>query len=414
MTLPATVKVSFDFSSGPVFGLPLTLGDSENGILGTNVLAAQAAFVVDLTNTTTSIKIRRGRDLIQDQFNAGTCTVRVIDETGQWNPQNTASQFYPLLEPLRKLRISAEYEGTLHYLFSGYTTEYRYTFPKNEELGYVDIIASDAFNLFNKSAVTTVAGSNAGDLTGTRVNQILDQIGFPTGQRSIDAGDSTVQDDPGTLRSVLQALKDVEFSEFGGLYMSAGGDVIFRERTDALETIGGTPTVFDQGSNINYSSLRLAFDDKLVFNVANFKRIGGSMVQVIDQPSIDKYFPHTITKEDLLNQTDSEVGSLARAYIASRAKTDIRIDAITLDLLTPNYDAGVTAALTLDFFSPVQITNIQPGGSTITKTLQVFGVTHDITPNSWFTTFTTSEPLIDGFILGSSVAGILGDDVLAY
>ena len=414
MTLPATVKVSFDFSSGPVFGLPLTLGDSENGILGTNVLAAQAAFVVDLTNTASSIKIRRGRDLIQDQFNAGTCTVRVIDETGQWNPQNTASQFYPLLEPLRKLRISAEYEGTLHYLFSGYTTEYRYTFPKNEELGYVDIIASDAFNLFNKSAVTTVAGSNAGDLTGTRVNQILDQIGFPTGQRSIDAGDSTVQDDPGTLRSVLQALKDVEFSEFGGLYMSAGGDVIFRERTDALETIGGTPTVFDQGSNINYSSLRLAFDDKLVFNVANFKRIGGSMVQVIDQPSIDKYFPHTITKEDLLNQTDSEVGSLARAYIASRAKTDIRIDAITLDLLTPNYDAGVTAALTLDFFSPVQITNIQPGGSTITKTLQVFGVTHDITPNSWFTTFTTSEPLIDGFILGSSVAGILGDDVLAY
>ena len=414
MTLPATVKVSFDFSSGPVFGLPLTLGDSENGILGTNVLAAQAAFVVDLTNTTTSIKIRRGRDLIQDQFNAGTCTVRVIDETGQWNPQNTASQFYPLLEPLRKLRISAEYEGILHYLFSGYTTEYRYTFPKNEELGYVDIIASDAFNLFNKSAVTTVAGSNAGDLTGTRVNQILDQIGFPTGQRSIDAGDSTVQDDPGTLRSVLQALKDVEFTEFGGLYMSAGGDVVFRERTDALETIGGTPTIFDQGSNINYSSLRLAFDDKLVFNVANFKRLGGSMVQVIDQPSIDKYFPHTITKEDLLNQTDSEVGSLARAYIASRAKTDIRIDAITLDLLTPNYDAGVTAALTLDFFSPVQITNNQPGGSTITKTLQVFGVTHDITPNSWFTTFTTSEPLIDGFILGSSVAGILGDDVLAY
>lgn len=414
MTLPATVKVSFDFSSGPVFGLPLTLGDSENGILGTNVLAAQAAFVVDLTNTATSIRIRRGRDLIQDQFNAGTCTVRVIDETGQWNPQNTASQFYPLLEPLRKLRISAEYEGILHYLFSGYTTEYRYTFPKNEELGYVDIIASDAFNLFNKSAVTTVAGSNAGDLTGTRVNQILDQIGFPTGQRSIDAGDSTVQDDPGTLRSVLQALKDVEFTEFGGLYMSAGGDVVFRERTDALETIAQTPTVFDQGSNINYSSLRLAFDDKLVFNVCNFKRIGGSMVQVIDQPSIDKYFPHTITKENLLNETDAEVGSLARAYIASRAKTDIRIDAITLDLLTPNYDAGVTAAVTLDFFSPVQITNNQPGGSTITKTLQVFGVTHDITPNSWFTTFTTSEPLIDGFILGSSVAGILGDDVLAY
>lgn len=414
MTLPATIKVSFDFSSGPVFGLPLTLGDPENGRLGINVLAETAAFVVDLTDVTSSIKISRGRDLIQDQFNSGTCTIRVLDEIGEWNPQNTSSIFFGKLQPLRKLRISAEYEGTLHYLFSGYTTEYRYSFPKSEEIGYVDIIASDAFNLFNKSAITTVTGASAGDTSGTRINQILDEIGFPSSQRNIDIGDSLVQNDPGTLRSVLQALKNVEFTEFGGLYISAGGDVIFRERSDALETIAQTPTVFDQGSNINYSTLRLSFDDKLVFNVANFKRLGGSMVTVFDQDSIDTYFPHTITKENLLNQTDSEVGSLARAYIASRAKTDIRIDAITLDLLTPDYDDGVEAAITLDFFSPVEITNIQPGGSTITKTLQVFGVQHDISANAWFTTFTTSEPLIDGFILGSSVAGILGTSVLAY
>lgn len=414
MTLPATIKVAFDFSSGPVFGLPLTLGDPENGILGVNVLAAQASFVVDLTSTTTNIKIKRGRDLVQDQFNAGTCTVRVLDETGNWNPQNTSSIFYPLLQPLRKIRISATYNGEIYYLFSGYTTEYRYTFPKNEEIGYVDIVAVDAFNLFNKSAITTITGASAGDLSGTRINQILDEIGFPSSQRSIDAGDSTVQADPGTLRSVLEALKDVEFSEFGGLYISPGGDVVFRERSDAYETIAGTQTVFDQGANINYSSLRFSFDDKLVFNTANFKRNGGTMVNVFDQTSIDTYFPHTITRENLLNQTDAEVGSLARAYIASRKDTTIRIDAITLDLLTPSYDAGITAALSLDFFSPVQISNTQPGGSTITKNLQVFGVEHDITANSWFTTFTTSEPLIDGFILSSAIAGILGTSVLAY
>jgi hypothetical protein len=414
MTLPATIKVSFDFSSGPVFAQPFTLGDPENGILGVNVLAQEAAFVVDLTPVTTSIKIGRGRDLIQDQFNAGTCTVRVLDETGQWNPQNSNSIFFGKLQPLRKLRISAIYEGQIYYLFSGYTTEYRYTFPKNEEIGYVEIFASDAFNLFNKAAITTVTGQAAGDTSGSRINKILNTIGFPTTQRNLDVGDSLMQADPGSLRSVLQALKDVEFSEFGAVYISAGGDVIFRERTDALETIAETPTVFDQASNINYSSLRLSFDDKLVFNVANFKRIGGSMVTVFDQDSIDTYFPHTITRENLLLQTDDEIGSLARAYIASRKDTDIRIDAITLDLLTPDYDAGVTAALSLDFFAPVQITNIQPGGSTITKTLQVFGVNHDISPNSWFTTFTTGEPLIDGFILSSPVAGILGTSVLAY
>lgn len=414
MTLPATIQVSFDFSSGPVFGLPFTLGDPENGILGVNVLAEEASFVVDLTDQTTLIKISRGRDLVQDQFNSGIVTVRIIDPDGSFNPQNVSSPYFGKLQPLRKLRISATYDDQIHYLFSGYTTEYRYFFPKSEEIGYVDIHAVDAFTLFNKSAVTTIAGQSSGDSSGERINLILDQIGFPTSQRNIDVGDTDLQSDPGTLRSVLQALKDVEFTEFGAVYISGGGDVIFRERSDALETIAGTATVFDQSSGINYSQIRFSFDDKLIFNVANFKRIGGSMITEFDQDSIDTYFPHTITREGLLHQDDDEVSSLARAYIASRKATDIRIDAIVLDLIQPNYDAGIDAALTLDFFDPVDISNTQPGGSVINKRLQIFGVQHEITPNSWFTTFTTGEPLIDGFILTSAVSGILGKSVLAY
>jgi len=54
------------------------------------------------------------------------------------------------------------------------------------------------------------------------------------------------------------------------------------------------------------------------------------------------------------------------------------------------------------------------GTSTLSKTLQVFGVAHSITPNSWKTQFTTLEPIIDGFIIGSSLYGILGTNVLSY
>jgi hypothetical protein len=86
-------------------------------------------------------------------------------------------------------------------------------------------------------------------------------------------------------------------------------------------------------------------------------------------------------------------------------------------LYTDNYDAGIVAALGLEFFDPVTITTTQPastGTSTLTKTLQVFGVAHSITPNSWKTQFTTLEPIIDGFIIGSSLYGILGTSVLSY
>lgn len=407
MTYPITLTVSFDFTSGPSFDPPFQIGLSQLGIgvLGAGGTASQ---VVDLTSQTTAINIRRGRDLSQDRFNAGTATVRVLDPNGDWNPQNSSSPYFGLLQPLRKLVIAGTYSGVTYPLFAGYTLSYAYTYPKNEDFGYVDITCADAFTLFNKSAITTVTGATAGQTTGTRVTKILDEIGFPGGQRVIDTGDITVQADPGTLRTVLQALQDVEFTEYGAIYVDPRGDIVFRERTDLVDSLAGTPTVFNQSTGIPYKEIRLAFDDKLIFNVANFKREGGTMQTASDQTSIDTYFPHAITKENLLHESDSATLDLAKAYVANRSVTDIRIDSMTLDLTTPNYASGIQAALGLDFLSPVEISNDQPGGSTITKTLQVFGVQHQITPRSWLTTFTTSEPILAGFIIGNSVYGILG------
>jgi hypothetical protein len=37
-----------------------------------------------------------------------------------------------------------------------------------------------------------------------------------------------------------------------------------------------------------------------------------------------------------------------------------------------------------------------------------------MTPNSWKTTFTTLEPVIDAFILDNNIYGTLGYNVLSY
>jgi hypothetical protein len=293
MTYPITVKVSFDFSSGPSFGAAFQIGISQ---LGYAVLADSVSTVVDLSSQTTAVEIKRGRDLTQDRFQAGTAKVKVLDINGDWNPQNVSSPYYGLLQPLRKVVITATHLGTVYPLYAGYTLSYDYQYPRGEELGYITITCSDAFALFNKSAVTTVTGASAGETTGARIGDILNTIGFPASQRSLDTGQTTVQADPGTVRSVLQAMQDVEFTEYGALYMSHSGDIVFRERNDAISTIAGTATVFNQTTGINYANLKFAFDDKLVFNVANFKRTGGTMQTTFDQTSIDTYFPHTITK----------------------------------------------------------------------------------------------------------------------
>jgi hypothetical protein len=112
--------------------------------------------------------------------------------------------------------------------------------------------------------------------------------------------------------------------------------------------------------------------------------------------------------------TDQAALDYARAYVASRAQTRTRCDLIELDLYTDNYSDVIIADLDLDYFDPVRITTNQPGGSTLEQTLQVFGVIHRVTPNSWKTSFTTLEPIIDGFILDSTLYGVLDTSVLAY
>ena len=411
MSYPVTIGVSFDFSSGPVFGIAFTIGDPDNGILGVNVLADAASDVVDISNQVGRISIRRGYNLLQDQFQAGTATVRVYDPTGAWNPQNPSSPYYGKLIPLRKMRIS----GDGVYLFSGYTTGYNYTYPKDQDIGFVDIECSDAFRLFNMANVTSVTGSSAGQTTGARIDDILDTVSWPVSMRSVNTGNSTVQADPGTARTSLAAIKNVEFSEQGAFYVSPGGNAVFTQRSSIISKSGQNPTSFaNDGTGIGYKNIVFAFDDKLIINQASITRTGGTAQTATNATSIAKYFPHSVNYSDLVVQTDAEALNIARTYVATRAETTIRIDALTLDLNSPDYTAGISAALNLDFFDTVAIKNVAQDGTVIQKTLQCMGIQHEITPNSWNTTFVTSEPIVDGFIIGSSLYGIIGTSVMTY
>ena len=418
MSYPVSLSVIFDFSTGPVFGYSFTIGDPSHGILGVDVLANAKSDVVDISANVLKISTKGNYNLIQDQFQVNTCTVRLLDPNGNWNPQNTASPYYGKLLPLRKLRVTGTYLGVGYFIFSGYTESYNYTYPKDQEIGYVDIVCSDAFRLFNLANVSTITGAVAGEDSGTRIGRILDQVQWPAAMRSITTGgtETTMQADPGTNRTALQALKVVEFSEQGAFYINGEGTAVFKSRKQIESYSGQNPTIFNNnGTDIPYNNIVFAYDDKLIINQSNFQNIGGTVQSASNAASITKYFPHSITQQNLLAQTDSAALDIARLYTATRANTTIRIDAMTLDLTDPNMaTAGIIAALNLDIFNTVKITNYGQtdsvgGTSVITKTLQVMGSSHEITPNTWKATFITSEPLNASFIIGSSLYGVIGD-----
>ena len=412
MTVPI-VNAVINFSTGPSFAQAMIL---DTGILGTNVLADSAAVIVDVSNVVDSIQTKRGRNPQADQFQTGTLTMRIVDQNGDFNSQNGSSPYAGLLTPMRKVQITATYGATTYPIFSGFITSYTTTTPKNAtDVVYTTITAVDAFRLATNAQVSTVAGTSAGQLSGARINALLDAIDWPASMRDVDAGLTTMQADPGTARTSLAAMQTVEISEYGALYVDAAGSFVFQDRSVTAGSTGATPTVFnDDGTDISYFNAVWRLDDTLVYNSASITRTGGTAQVAVNQPSIDKYFVHSYNQQNLLMQTDAVALDYAQAYVASRAETSVRCDAIELDLYTDNYNLGIIAALELDYFDPVTITTNQPGGSTLTKTLQVFGVAQSISPNSWKTTLITLEPILDGFILDSAIYGLLDSGVLSY
>jgi hypothetical protein len=412
MAIPV-INAVINFSTGPSFAQAMIL---DSGILGTNILADAASVIVDVSNVVDNIETKRGRNPQADQFQTGTLTMRIVDQNGDFNPQNAAGPYYNLLTPMRKVQITATYGAVTYPMFSGFITTYTTSTPKNAtDVVYTTITAVDAFRLAQNAQVSTVAGTSAGQLSGARINALLDAIDWPASMRDVDAGLTTMQADPGTARTSLAAMQTVEISEYGALYVDASGSFVFQDRAVTAGSTGLTPVVFnDDGTDINYFNAVWRLDDTLVYNSASITRTGGTAQTAINQASIDKYFVHSYNQQNLLMETDAVALDYAQAYVASRAETSVRCDAIQLDLYTDNYTAGTVAALGLDYFDPVTITTNQPGASTLTKTLQVFGVAHSVTPNSWKTTLTTLEPIIDGFILNSSIYGLLDSGVLSY
>ena len=414
MALPANISVSFDFSSGATFGYPFTIGDAKYGVLGTGTLASSTVPdpIVDLTPNVRNITIERGRNVQSDQYIAGTAIVRVLDPDSYFNPQNTSSPYYGYLVPLRKIRIAATTATTQKFLFSGYTTEYRYTYPQGQETGYVDIYVADAFRLYNLAQVSTVTDSGAGQSTGTRIGKILDQVGFPASMRTIATGQSSCIADPATLRTSLEAIKNVEFSEQGAFYIDPSGTAVFKSRNTVVSSIATTPIEFNQTTGIPYTNLVFAFDDKLIINQASIQRYGGTAQFAQNAASVTRYFPHQYSAQELVIDTDANALNIAATYVATRAETTIRIDQMLVDLLDPAVPTDTMIGL--DYFDNLRISNIQPDGSTIVKTLQCQGLSWNISPNSMQVTVTTLEPITDGFIIGSTERGIIGVSAMTY
>jgi hypothetical protein len=400
-----------DFTDGATFiSTAFTLDNSAKGQLGTAQLA-NADDSVDVGSIALQASIRRGRNRILDTFEAGTATVVLQDDNGNFNPSNASGPYYGKILPLRKITIYADYNGTRYTLFNGFIMQYITHFAVGvNDRSSVTLMCVDGFRMLTNLQVSAITGTAAGDATGTRIGRLLDVANWPTSQRALDTGSSTVQVDPGTAnRSMLDAIQTVaDKSEFGAFFVDRKGTATFISRNNLSLKAANPATIYsDDGTQISYQGIELTHDDVLIVNDVTVQRLGGTAQQVTDATSITTYYQHSGVRSNILVQTDAEALSQAQMLLACRKDAVLHISSFSLNLFDPSKTTRIVAGLTSEIFDVIQVTKTMPGSTSITKTLFVQGVQHDMTKRSFDTKLLTAEPIISSFILNSSVAGVL-------
>ena len=406
MTLPAIPQAIVRFGGGAIFANAFVLGDPVDGLLGTSVLGS---FTTALVPDIQSINIRRGRNSLDEEFGAGTSVVEFLDQTGDWNPNNPNGQYVGLLVPGVQLQIRVVRNFVANDLFAGYIRSYDYQFGLGEPFARVKLVAEDALHLFNLAGLTTVAGAAAGQLPGTRINLLLDVLQWPTQARVVNAGTVTLQNDDGSERFLLDALRQVEQTDLGMFYVDTKGRATFLSRAAVSQKASALPFRFtDVGQDIAYNAIDFTFDDEDVINRCTVQRVGGTPQTATSPSSITEYFTRQQTRNDLLMQDDSRALQQATAIVAYRAQPRVRLSSVSFDVIDNNsYDACVN----VDFGSHIAIEKSYPN-SNFQLSATVQGIDHDITVDRWITSFSTAEALAYAFVLGSSQYGVLDINII--
>lgn len=413
----AIFKAEIDFSSSATFDPALVLDDPATP-LDFSVLGTAAADVVDITQLVTQCYISRAFNRSSDSFTGGTARITFVDETGEFNPANTSSSLYGKIKPMRKIRFMAEYLGVTYNLGSMYVQEWNYQSPTGFDPAYVTLSCVDGFQLLNLNTITSVSGGTAGQTTAQRITSLLDQGEWPGGMRDISTtATTTVQADTGSSRSLLAACQEVEATDLGAFYIDERGYAKFMSRTDIISESGGTATAFSDvpgSGDITYQAVQFDISDYQMINKVTVTPNGLTAQTASDTASIEDYFQHSRVRNGIM-QTEADALNQAQMIIASRKEqgVDIQLNSLTVDAFGEDDPSRVVAALNLDMFDPIEVTQTLPAGNVVTDSV-IAGLTYEITPKSFLVTFTCAQPFAVGIVLNSSVDGLLDEDSLAY
>ena len=398
-----------------------TLDDDLKGELNNTeyVLDGTSQFATVMDGTI-SLTAKRGRANTGDQFAYGTMNFTLNDTyaDGVFNPFDTTSPYYdpnnnqPGLAPLREVRFS-RYSSTnvKELLWVGYIVNYDYTFT----LGGLDTVTVNCADFSYQLGQTFLAEWNVIEqLSSARFNALLDlpEVAY-TGSRSIETGVATLGGAAAYTvangTSVAGYANKINEAEQGRIFVDREGTITFQKRIG--ETLGVPVAEFhDDGTQIGYSAIDIAFQADTVVNRASIQHAGATSPEVAeDLVSQAAYLVQTKSITDSLLHNDAAALTLAEYLISP--DPEARFNFLGTEFIgTPALDQDTLALLDVGDLINIQKSITTSAGPTqFAQDLTIEGLEHRLTLSAGHavTYFTSPTTIVYELILNDAVYGTL-------
>jgi hypothetical protein len=400
-----------------------TLDDSTRGVLDntTFVLDGLTDFA-SIAQGVTNVTIRRGREDDDDAFNNGTMVFTLNDTLadGVFNPFDSDSPYYdptntePGLAPGRAVQLLRyDSSNNAEALFTGFIVNYQYEF----QLGGLDTVTVFCVDNMYRLAQTFIsAHSPTKELTGARINAILDRTGvqYPTGAArniatgTVELGGSTQYAIPeGT--NVKAYFDLITYSaERGRIFIDRKGVFVSQNR---IGQVFGTPVVqfSDNGSGTDYRALEISFEAEQIVNRVAVTPLGGTQQLANNTGSQSKYFIKSLYIDGSLLDKNDDALVLA-SYLLQPEPIPKFSNVETWFGSMSATDRDAVAILDIGSYISVEKSILVGGTPTpTTQDSSVEGIEHRIQFDRGHITrvFTTAAVVVNELILDDLTYGVL-------
>jgi hypothetical protein len=409
------IKVEIGLDLGDSTPIGFRLDDAVRGVLGNTLYVLAGTIFYDISDRIKSVSTKRGKSQALDRIDAGIASITLDNSDRTFDPLYSEGPYFGALVPRREIRITAETVPVFYGFIEDFDLEYQ---PGNRATVRID--AADAFSVLANATIDELEPPS--ELSGARVTRVLDlpEVNWPSDLRQIDEGNSLLLDSSASGLSALEYLQTVANSEFGNLFVSRLGQLVFQERNS---TSPGISTIFTDDLTfsppfvkIPYSAVQAIYGSENLYTRIQLSNtdVIPEEVEVENETASTLYGVRTYSASNLLVQEPEQLQDLANYLLVTYENPLFRFEAV--QVIIDKLDVLQTASvLDLEIGDIVQVrfqpSNIPPA---IELPARIIGISHDWDTTLRRVSFTLETLNFGVFVLNSELFGQLDDDRLGY